>query len=68
AGHLNIGDGAVVTAQSGVGGDIPAKEQYSGSPAMEGRVWRKCVAAYGRLPELVRTVRRLEEQMDKTRE
>jgi UDP-3-O-[3-hydroxymyristoyl] glucosamine N-acyltransferase len=67
AGHLTIGDGAVVTAQSGVPNDVPAGAQYSGYPAMESRQWRKCVAAFLRLPELVRTVRRLEEQLEKPR-
>jgi UDP-3-O-[3-hydroxymyristoyl] glucosamine N-acyltransferase len=67
AGHLTIGDGAVVTAQSGVPDDVPAGAQYSGYPAIESRQWRKCVAAFLRLPELLRTVRRLEEQLDRTR-
>jgi len=67
AGHLTIHDGAVVAAQSGVGGDIPAGAQWGGYPAVESRLWRKCVAAYTRLPELVRTVRRLEEQIDRRR-
>lgn len=62
AGHLTIGDGAVVTAQSGVPGDVPARAQYSGYPAMESRAWKKCVAAFARLPELARTVRRLEKR------
>ena len=67
AGHLTIGDGAVVSAQSGVPGDVPAGAQYSGYPAIESREWRKCVAAFLRLPELIRTVRRLEEQSDRGR-
>jgi UDP-3-O-[3-hydroxymyristoyl] glucosamine N-acyltransferase len=65
AGHLTIGDGAVLTAQSGVPSDVPAGAQYSGYPAMESRQWRRCVAAFLRLPELVRTVRRLEEHLEK---
>jgi len=60
AGHLRIGDGAVITAQSGVPSDVPAGAQYSGYPAMESREWRKCVAAFARLPELVRAVREIE--------
>jgi len=65
AGHLTIGDGAVVTAQSGVPSDVPAGAQYSGYPAIESRMWRKCVAAFLCLPDLLRTVRRLEERMEK---
>jgi len=67
AGHLTIGDDAVVTAQSGIPGDVPVKAQYSGYPAMDSRVWKKCVAAFGRLPELVRTVRKLEEMLERSR-
>jgi UDP-3-O-[3-hydroxymyristoyl] glucosamine N-acyltransferase len=68
AGHLTIGDGAVVSAQSGVPADVPVGAQYSGYPAVESRVWRKCVAAFLKLPELVHRVRRLEEEAEKTRE
>ncbi|HUK53751.1 MAG TPA: UDP-3-O-(3-hydroxymyristoyl)glucosamine N-acyltransferase [Candidatus Binatia bacterium] len=68
AGHLTIGDGAVVSAQSGVPGDVPAGAQYSGYPAMDSRQWRKCVAAFLRLPEMLRTLRSVEEQMEKGRE
>jgi UDP-3-O-[3-hydroxymyristoyl] glucosamine N-acyltransferase len=65
AGHLTIGDGAVITAQSGVPGDVPAGAQYSGYPAMESRAWRRCVAAFARLPEVVRAVRKMEEGREK---
>jgi len=65
AGHLTIGDGAVVTAQSGVPSDVPAGAQYSGYPAIESRLWRKCVAALLCLPDLLHTVRKLEERMEK---
>ena len=65
AGHLTIGDGAVVTAQSGVPGNVPPGAQYSGYPAIESRAWKKCVAAFLRLPEMVRTVRKLEEERER---
>ena len=66
AGHLTIGDGAVITAQSGVPGDVPAGAQYSGYPAMESREWRKCVAAFARLPEMLRAVRAMESENRRT--
>jgi hypothetical protein len=31
----------------------------SGSPGLDNRLWLRCVAAYGRLPEIVKTVRKL---------
>ncbi len=63
SGHLTIGDGAIITAQSGVAGDVPAGKCYSGSPAVENRQWLKNTAAINRLPELVQTVRQLEAEI-----
>ena len=53
-GHSFIGDGVVVTAQSGVPGDVAAGSVISGSPAFEHRRWLRSVAAFSRLPELVK--------------
>lgn len=59
AGHCSIGDGVIVTAQSGVPNDIPSGKTFSGYPAMDNRQWLRSVAAFTRLPELVRGVREL---------
>ncbi len=49
AGHLNIGMGARIGAQSGVISDIPAAQEYLGSPAMpKGQFFRQ-VATLNRL-------------------
>ena len=53
-GHSFIGDGVVVTAQSGVPGDVAPGSMISGSPAFEHRRWLRSVAAFSRLPELVK--------------
>jgi UDP-3-O-[3-hydroxymyristoyl] glucosamine N-acyltransferase len=58
AGHLTIGDGAVITAQTGVHLDIPPGTMYSGSPAMENRLYLKVFAALKRLPEFQKRMRR----------
>jgi UDP-3-O-[3-hydroxymyristoyl] glucosamine N-acyltransferase len=55
-GHSFIGDGVVVTAQSGVPGDVPPGSVISGSPAFEHRRWLRSVAAFSRLPELVKQI------------
>jgi UDP-3-O-[3-hydroxymyristoyl] glucosamine N-acyltransferase len=55
-GHSFIGDGVVVTAQSGVPGDVAPGSVISGSPAFEHRAWMRSVAAFRRLPELVKQV------------
>ena len=65
SGHLTVGDGAIVTAQSGLPGDVPSKAVYSGSPAIENKLWLKTVAALNRLPELQRRVWELEEKVRK---
>jgi UDP-3-O-[3-hydroxymyristoyl] glucosamine N-acyltransferase len=53
-GHSFIGDGVVVTAQSGVPGDVAPGSIISGSPAFDHRRWLRSVAAFSRLPDLVK--------------
>lgn len=63
AGHLHIGDHAQVAAQAGVHNDIPAGATVGGTPAADVRVWRRYVAVWPRLPELLRRLRRLERRL-----
>jgi len=60
--HLNIGDGVLVTAQSGVGHDVPAGQKISGAPAFDNAAWLRAVAVFQKLPEIARTLRRLERE------
>ena len=62
AGHLRIGDGAVATAQSGIPNDVAAGATVSGTPAIENRQWLRAVAVFNKLPELVRTLRKLDRE------
>lgn len=62
SGHLTIHDNAIVYAQSGIGGDIEAGAVMSGSPAFDASTWRRAVASFPKLPDLVRAVRRLEKR------
>jgi len=64
SGHLTIHDHAVVYAQSGVGGDVDAGQAISGSPAFEAAQWRRAVAAFPRLPDLLRTMRELKRRVE----
>ncbi len=57
AGHCTLGDGVVATAQSGIPGDVPAGQVVSGYPAIDNRLWLRCVAVFNRLPELARALR-----------
>jgi UDP-3-O-[3-hydroxymyristoyl] glucosamine N-acyltransferase len=63
SGHLTIHDGATVYAQSGVGGDVAPGETVSGSPAFGYREWLRAVTAFPKLPDLLKTMRRLEERL-----
>jgi UDP-3-O-[3-hydroxymyristoyl] glucosamine N-acyltransferase len=58
AGHCTIGDGAILTAQTGAANDVPAGKVVSGTPAIDNRLWLRCVAAYNRLPEIVKLLRK----------
>lgn len=67
AGHLTIGDGAVITSQSGVPNDVPAGAVYSGYPSVDNKKWLKNMAALNRLPDLQKTVRKLEAEVTRLR-
>jgi len=58
AGHCHIGDGALATAQSGIPNDVAEGAIVSGYPAIDNKLWLRCVAAFNRLPELVKRLRR----------
>jgi UDP-3-O-[3-hydroxymyristoyl] glucosamine N-acyltransferase len=58
AGHCKIGDGAIATAQSGIPNDVPAGAVVSGYPAIDNRLWLRCVAVFNRLPEIARLLRK----------
>ena len=58
AGHCKIGDGVIATAQSGIPNDVAAGSVVSGYPAIDNKLWLRCSAAFHRLPELVKAVRR----------
>lgn len=57
AGHCKIGDGAIATAQSGIPNDVPAGAIVSGYPAIDNKLWLRCVAVFNRLPEIAKILR-----------
>lgn len=65
AGHLEVGDKAIITAQSGTSHDVPSGTVMSGSPAFENTVWLRAVAAFPKLPNLLRKVRDLEREIER---
>jgi UDP-3-O-[3-hydroxymyristoyl] glucosamine N-acyltransferase len=64
SGHLKVGNGVIVTAQSGLPGDVEPGSIRSGSPAIDNRLWLKVTAALNRLPELQKRVNQLERELD----
>ncbi len=58
AGHCTIGDGAIATAQSGIPNDLPAGAIVSGYPAIDNKLWLRCVAVFNRLPEIAKLLRK----------
>jgi UDP-3-O-[3-hydroxymyristoyl] glucosamine N-acyltransferase len=68
AGHLEVGDKAVITAQSGTSHDVPPGAVISGSPAFENAAWLRSSASFSKLPSLVRKVRELEKEIQQLKE
>jgi len=64
AGHLTIGEGVIATAQSGVPNSVAKGKMISGYPAIESSQWRRAVAVFPRLPELLKRLRQLERRLE----
>jgi UDP-3-O-[3-hydroxymyristoyl] glucosamine N-acyltransferase len=64
SGHLTVHEGAIVYAQSGIGGDVAPGTRISGSPAFAANEWLRAVTAYAKLPEMVKTLRELKKRID----
>jgi UDP-3-O-[3-hydroxymyristoyl] glucosamine N-acyltransferase len=62
SGHVKIGDGAIAIAQSGIPHDVAPGAMVSGAPAIDHKLWLKCCAAYAKLPEIAKAVRKLAER------
>jgi UDP-3-O-[3-hydroxymyristoyl] glucosamine N-acyltransferase len=68
SGHLTVHEGAVVYAQSGIGGDVEAGACISGSPAFPTNEWLRAVTSFPKLPELIKTVRELKKKVDELKQ
>ena len=55
-----IGDGAIASSKSGIHGEVAAGEVVSGYPAIPNRLWLRCSAAFNKLPEMAKTLRKLQ--------
>jgi len=64
SGHLTVHEGAIVYAQSGIGGDVAPGGRISGSPAFAASDWLRAITAFPKLPELLRTIRELKKKIE----
>ena len=67
-GHIEIGDGAAAGAQAGITKHVPANTFVSGYPAREHMTAKREEASLARLPELLKRVKQLEQEMARLRE
>jgi UDP-3-O-[3-hydroxymyristoyl] glucosamine N-acyltransferase len=62
ANQATIGDGAIATAKAGIHSDVAPGEIVTGIPALPHKVFLKASAVYRRLPEMYKTLQRLQKQ------
>jgi UDP-3-O-[3-hydroxymyristoyl] glucosamine N-acyltransferase len=63
-GHINIGDDSFVGAKAGVSKDVDPGANVTGYPARDIMTIRRIEASSGRLPELLKEVKKLREEVD----
>ncbi len=63
-GHITIGKGAMVAAQSGVSKNVAPREIVSGYPAVPHSVWKRMSVLLQRLPQLFQRTRALEQKVE----
>jgi UDP-3-O-[3-hydroxymyristoyl] glucosamine N-acyltransferase len=64
AGHCSVGDNVVATAQTGIPSDVEAGRIVSGYPAMDNKRWLRCSVLFSKLPEINRSVQKLQQTLD----
>jgi UDP-3-O-[3-hydroxymyristoyl] glucosamine N-acyltransferase len=67
AGHLRLDDRVMAAAMSGVHNNQPKGAIVGGAPAFEVKSWGRATAAFSRLPETVKEVRRLRKEVEQLR-
>lgn len=64
SGHIHIADHVVFGAQSGVISDIKEPTTVLGAPAINAKAFMRSSAIFGRLPEMYRTLGKLEREIE----
>src|SRR3989454_4042203 len=65
AGHCKIGDNVVATAQSGIPSNIESGKIVSGYPSIENKLWLRCSVLFSKLPEFSKSLKDLQQKVDK---
>ena len=68
ANRVRIGDGVVASSKAGVHADVAPGEVVSGFPVIPNRLWLRASALFARLPELSRSLKRLQQQVERSRQ
>ncbi len=63
AGHVVIGDNCVFAAKAAPINDVPANSFLAGFPARPHKQWLRSEAAIGRLPDMIKKIRELEQRL-----
>lgn len=66
--HVTVGDNAMISGQSGVMGNVGPGEILSGTPAIPHQTRMKSAAIFPRLPEMKKTMTKLDRRMAKVEE
>ena len=64
AGHLKIGDGAIIAARSAVFEDVPPKAFVAGYPAVDNMKWKRAQITFNRLPEFREEIKQLKKRIE----
>lgn len=62
-GHITIGDNVTFAAKTGIIGNIPSNGTYAGFPQRPHKEWLKMQAYESRLPDMAKTIKRLEKEL-----
>ena len=65
AGHLHLGDQVMVAAKGGVHNNQPGGALIGGAPAFEAKQWGRATAAFARLPDMMKDLRRLRKEVER---
>lgn len=64
SGHLHLDDGVMVAAMGGVHNSQAKGSVVGGIPAIDVKAWGRAAAAYSRLPEMLKEIRRLRREVN----